>query len=71
MNRAVIVDTQGWEVTSYGNGLAYAVKGPSVDLFFQGDDADAFKDDWEAIERVHPDMPVGLVLREACHPYVN
>lgn len=46
MNKTIIHDLPDWQVTSYGNGLAYelANKRTLEAVFFQGDDAENFRD---------------------------
>lgn len=51
MRSCIIHDLPEWQVTSYGNGLAYAIlhKLSGRDIFFQGDDADIFRDEFDAL----------------------
>lgn len=46
MRTAIIHNLPDWTVESHGNGLAYEVKRleSGESLYFQGDDADAFRD---------------------------
>lgn len=63
MSEVVIINMNGWEVVSYGNGLSYSVTGPNgIDIFFQGDDAIQFRDDLERWETNYPDMYYSDIL---------
>lgn len=52
MLQAIIRTSPGYLLTSHGNGLAYALKRRSDgrEVFFQGDDADKFREELEAWE---------------------
>jgi hypothetical protein len=52
MGKIVIVNTDLWTMTSYGNGLAYELfnKRTGETLFVQGDDADAFRSDFDKLD---------------------
>ena len=58
MKTAIIHDLPNWQVTSYGNGLAYEIvnKETSRCLFFQGDDADIFRDSLSALTDKRPSL---------------
>lgn len=58
MRSAIIHELPGWRVTSYGNGLAYAVDNLTAGqgLYFQGDDADTFRDELEALTEGSPNL---------------
>ena len=45
MRSCIIHDLPDWQVTSYGNGLAYSIeyKPSGADIFFQGEEADVFR----------------------------
>lgn len=47
----IIHDLPGWQITSYGNGLVYEVLnlGCRASLFFQGDDAEQFRTEFDAL----------------------
>lgn len=61
---AIIARGDGWALTSYGNGDAYALDNPSrgVSMFVQGDDANAFRDEYAALEHERPEAPQGYIL---------
>lgn len=58
MKSAVILDTPAWRITSYGNGVAYAVEdvrlGKSVHL--QGEDASEFSNELHVGDREWQDV---------------
>lgn len=66
MRYAIIVNTDAFRVDSYGNGTAYrlADKASMHDVFFQGDDASVFRDEWRALETVRPEWSQDQVLGE-------
>jgi hypothetical protein len=49
MRSQIIHDLPDWQVTSYGNGLAYEiVSKPSLaSVFFQGEDAEQFRTEFD------------------------
>jgi len=51
MNAVIIHDLPKWQVTSHGNGLAYELFNKQSDfgIFFQGDDAEIFRDSLRAL----------------------
>lgn len=51
MNRTIIHELPGWRVTSWGNGLAYALDNlaEGLGVYFQGDDADGFRNELEGL----------------------
>lgn len=51
MKQAIIHSLPGWQVISYGNGLAYEIanKRTAQSILFQGDDADVFRNSLEAL----------------------
>lgn len=51
MKSCIIHDLPDWRVTSYGNGLAYAIdhKPSGENMFVQGDDADIFRAEFDAL----------------------
>lgn len=62
-------------VTSYGNGLSYAINfgeggAPSRDLFFQGDDATALRDDFDAAENAEPEKLTRAIWLDLLDPYL-
>lgn len=56
MRSAIIHDLLEWQVISYGNGLAYEIahKPSGKTLFFQGDDADIFHEEFEGMTEGYP-----------------
>lgn len=62
MQCVVIAKTPTFTLTSYGNGLAYALDhvGIAEGVFAQGDDATQFRDEFEALERVKPTTQASL-----------
>lgn len=50
-SQAIIHNRPDWQVTSYGNGLAYefANRREGRSVFFQGDDAEAFRASFAAL----------------------
>ena len=57
-------------LTSYGNGTAYVLIGPDIDLFWQGHDADIFRSELEAVELSSPDLATDEALYRAADPYL-
>lgn len=54
-----------YSLDSYGNGLAYELKCEGEEsVFVQGDDATTFREEYEALERMFPNAPTSIVLRE-------
>lgn len=62
MQCVVIARTPTFTLTSYGNGLAYALDhaGITDGVFLQGDDATQFRDEFEALEKVKPSTQASL-----------
>lgn len=56
MRSTIIHDLPEWQVTSYGNGLAYQIahKPSKKTIFFQGDDAEIFRNQFEAMTEGTP-----------------
>jgi hypothetical protein len=56
MRSFIIHDLPDWQVTSYGNGLSYEIlhKPDLASLFFQGEDADAFREEFRALTESPP-----------------
>lgn len=56
MQSRIIHDLAQWQVTSYGNGLAYEImrKGDCASVFFQGDAADEFREEFERLTENPP-----------------
>lgn len=56
MRSCVIHSLPDWQVTSYGNGLAYEIlrKPGNASVFFQGDAADEFRDEFDKLTSCAP-----------------
>jgi hypothetical protein len=65
MRSAIIHDLPEWRVTSWGNGLAYSIeyKPSGRDLFFQGDDADAFREEFDDLTTGTPSLSFADALQ--------
>lgn len=61
-----IIIAKGSEFTlrSYGNGAAYTLKSlnDNRSVYFQGDDADVFRGEYELAEKCNPLAPVDTLL---------
>lgn len=58
-----IAKAHDFQLDSYGNGAAYALKccdGASV--WLSGDDATQFREELDALERAHPKWPQSRIL---------
>lgn len=69
------IGAEALSVVSYGNGLAYLLKfgsagNPSRDLYLQGDDATAFRDEFDAMETANPEMPSRDIWLAVSDPYL-
>ena len=55
-----------YQVYSFGNGLSYQVKRlvDQEDVCLQGEDAQQFRDEWNAWETSHPDMLIDDIIGE-------
>lgn len=68
MSPGIIVAQSGpYSITSWGRGASYALRyapehKPPRSVFFQGDDADTFRGDWEALEAASPHTPALATL---------
>lgn len=70
MIQAILINTDKWNLTSYGNGLAYCLTDKtnisgdedSCSLFVQGDDAITFRDELESLETTYPERPFNDLL---------
>lgn len=71
MTRIVIAKGGGFTLISIGNGLAYEFGRAGADrtVFVQGDDALAFREQWEAMETARPHAPTTALLRELWEQY--
>lgn len=70
MMRAVEWTQAGYVVTSWGNGLAYTVTAPDgISVFFQGDDATAWRTEYDAAD-ASPDGP-GRFLADTIADYAT
>jgi len=65
MRQVVIMQSDRYELTSYGNGLAYRLRNKERgrSLFVQGDEATSFRDELNAIENANPDWPIDRTFR--------
>lgn len=65
MRSVIIHDLPGWRVTSWGNGLAYEIehKPDGRTLYFQGDDAAQFRDEFDALTSGTPSLDFADALR--------
>lgn len=65
MRSTIIHDLPEWRVTSYGNGLAYEIaeKASGKTLFFQGDDATQFRDEFDGLTSRAPSLDFADALR--------
>lgn len=65
MRSVIIHDLPEWRVTSYGNGLAYEIehKPDGRTLFFQGDDAVQFRDEFDGLTSKMPALDFSDALR--------
>ena len=65
MQSHTIHDLPAWRVTSYGNGLAYSIeyKPSGENLFFQGDDAAQFRDEFDKLTSGIPSLEFADALQ--------
>lgn len=65
MKICVIHDLPDWQVTSHGNGVAYALvnKSAKMDVFFQGDDAQLFRETLEGLTEGKPALDYADALK--------
>lgn len=70
-NAVIIHDLLEWRVTSYGNGIAYDLTHkPSGDsVFFQGDDAEQFREEFDGLTEGAPALDFSDALRVIWHDY--
>lgn len=73
MTRVEIARGGGFHLVSHGNGTAYALSldGAAESVFVQGDDATAFRDEWDALEAAKPDTHTTALLREMWSRYAG
>jgi hypothetical protein len=71
MRAFVIHDLPDWQVTSYGNGLAYEIlhKPDLASLFFQGEDAETFRNAFQALTEASPYLSFADALRVIFQDY--
>lgn len=64
MRSNIIHNLPDWQVTSFGNGLAYEIanKRASAALFFQGEDAQIFRESLEALTDRGPKLDYANAL---------
>lgn len=73
MRSVIIHNLPDWRVTSYGNGLAYEIahKPSMKTIFFQGDDAAQFRDEFDQMTEASngPQLDFADALRAIWHDY--
>ena len=71
MRSVIIHDLPEWRVTSWGNGLAYEIehKPDGRTLFFQGDDAAQFHDEFDGLTSRAPSLDFADALRVIWNDY--
>lgn len=64
-------DTEDFTVTSYGNGLGYELRNKTQRhyVFFQGDDATAFREELRAMEEKEPETLTNTLLARLWSEY--
>lgn len=71
MRHITIAETPSFRVVSFGNGWGYTftdtVNRRSV--WFQGEGAEVFRDEWEKWEKAHPNKPQEEILGELWSEY--
>ena len=69
-SKVTIRKGKSFELISYGNGAAYELRrDDSESIFLQGDDAEAFRQELEDLERLMLRQPVDLVLKSMWEMY--
>ena len=65
MRSSIIHDLTGWQVTSWGNGVAYEIfnKLTGQDIFFQSDDALEFEEQFHDLTDNFPHLNYSDALR--------
>jgi hypothetical protein len=73
MKSCIIHDLPGWRVTSWGNGLAYAIecKATGADYYVQGESADIWRDEFERLTTEAPALSFSDALRVLWSEYVE
>jgi hypothetical protein len=73
MQSNIIHDLTGWQVTSWGNGLSYEVfnKLTNQDIFFQGEDAEIFRNQLEELTEHSPHLGYSDALRVIWNEYAE
>lgn len=73
MQSNIIHDLTGWQVTSWGNGLSYEVFNELTDqdIFFQGDDAETFRNRLEELTEHSPHLNYSDALRVIWNEYAD
>jgi hypothetical protein len=71
MKQSVIINTDQFQLISYGNGLCYALI--SIDreasIFFQESDAEQFRQEREAYESMHPQASTNAIMSRLWFDY--
>lgn len=67
----VICETETYRLKSYGNGLAYTLehKRKPRSLFWQGDDARQFDEDWQSFGNTFPHTPFDRFFAQQFEEY--
>ena len=73
MKSTIIHDLTGWQVTSWGNGISYEIfnKLTDQDIFLQGDDAAAFREQFEELTEYSPFLNFSDALRVIWNRYAE
>ncbi len=73
MRSTIIHDLPDWRVTSWGNGLAYAIehKATGADFYVQGENADAWRDQFDKLTSGIPSLSFSDALRVLWSEYVE
>lgn len=71
MQNTIIVDTDVFSLTSYGSGVGYSFehKPSKSSVFFQGDAAADFREEWERLEDARPMWNTNRIFHELWSDY--
>lgn len=71
MRSNIIHDLPDWQVTSFGNGLAYEIrrKSDQACMLFQDEDASAFRDEFQRLTEHPPFLDYADALTVIFHDY--
>lgn len=72
MSRVIVYHSDRFDLVSYGNGLSYELhdNASKQSVFVQGDDASAFREQWEAFENACPEASLDGFFAEQIALYV-